>query len=225
MIFRIITQNSSLDTSDEIARWLIPENLTNEKPTLVQVMTWYRHATSHYLSQCWPRFMLAHGVTKPQWVKEYIFTFNWESSPIFSHSHLPPITVMSQYPYGALNHRQHTCVLNSLFTKKHFTVPLWGEAIGELRSHEERVMSLYNSSALCAAYMRQWTGSALVQVMACRLLGGQAITRCNAGSLQIRLLGTNFSEFRIGILSFSLQNAFGIVVCQNGVHFVEGKMR
>ena len=27
--------------------------LTNEKPTLVQVMAWCRQATSHYLSQCW----------------------------------------------------------------------------------------------------------------------------------------------------------------------------
>ena len=32
-------------------------------------MTWCRQATSHYLSQCWPRSMWPYGVTRPQWVK------------------------------------------------------------------------------------------------------------------------------------------------------------
>ena len=37
--------------------------------TLVQVIAWCRQATSHYLSQCWPRFLSPYGVTRPQWVK------------------------------------------------------------------------------------------------------------------------------------------------------------
>ena len=44
-------------------------NLTDDKSTLVQVMAWCRQATSHYLSQCWPRSMSPNGVTRPQWVK------------------------------------------------------------------------------------------------------------------------------------------------------------
>ena len=32
-------------------------------------MAWYRQATSHYLSQYWPRFMSSYGVTRPQWVR------------------------------------------------------------------------------------------------------------------------------------------------------------
>ena len=36
--------------------------------TLLQVMTWCRRATSHYLIQYWPRSMSPHGVTRPQWV-------------------------------------------------------------------------------------------------------------------------------------------------------------
>ena len=32
-------------------------------------MTWYLTAPSHYLSQCWPTFVLPYGVTRPQWVK------------------------------------------------------------------------------------------------------------------------------------------------------------
>ena len=35
---------------------------------LVQVMAWCRQATSHYLSQCWPRSLSPYGVTRPQWL-------------------------------------------------------------------------------------------------------------------------------------------------------------
>ena len=37
--------------------------------TLVQVMAWCRQATSHHLSQCWPRSLTPYGITRPQWVK------------------------------------------------------------------------------------------------------------------------------------------------------------
>ena len=36
-------------------------------------MAWCRQATSHYLSQCWPTFMLPYDVTRPQWVKHSIY--------------------------------------------------------------------------------------------------------------------------------------------------------
>ena len=44
------------------------QDLTDDKSTLVQVMTWCRQATSHYLSQCWPSSMSPYDVTRPQWV-------------------------------------------------------------------------------------------------------------------------------------------------------------
>ena len=46
----------------------MPLDLTDDNSTLVQVMAWCRQATSHYLSQCWPRSMSPNGVTRPQWV-------------------------------------------------------------------------------------------------------------------------------------------------------------
>ena len=46
----------------------MPLDLTDDKSTLVQVLAWCRQATSHYLSQCWPRFMSPNGITRPQWV-------------------------------------------------------------------------------------------------------------------------------------------------------------
>ena len=45
-------------------------DLTDNKSTWVQVKAWCRQATSHYLSQCWPRSMLSFGVTRPQWVNQ-----------------------------------------------------------------------------------------------------------------------------------------------------------
>ena len=42
-------------------------DLTKDKSTLVQVMAWCRQATSHYLSQCWPRSLSPYGLTRPQW--------------------------------------------------------------------------------------------------------------------------------------------------------------
>ena len=60
-----------------------------------------------------------------------------------------------------------------------------------------------NSSPPCATYMCQWTGSASVQVMACK-----AITWTNAVLLSIGLLGTNFSENPIRILYFSFKKMY-----------------
>ena len=48
-------------------RWM-SWDLPNGKSTLVQVMAWCRQATSHYLSQCWPRSVSPYGVTRAQWV-------------------------------------------------------------------------------------------------------------------------------------------------------------
>ena len=54
-------------SKDNALRWM-PRDLTDDKSTLVQVMAWYRQATSHYLSQCWASSMSPYGVTRPQWV-------------------------------------------------------------------------------------------------------------------------------------------------------------
>ena len=53
---------------DNVLRWM-PQNLTDDKSTLVQVMACCCQATSHYLNQCWPRSPVPYGVTRPQWVK------------------------------------------------------------------------------------------------------------------------------------------------------------
>ena len=46
----------------------MPQDFTDDKSTLVQVMAWCRQATSHYPNQCWLRSPTPYGVTRPQWV-------------------------------------------------------------------------------------------------------------------------------------------------------------
>ena len=58
----------------QIVPCLMSLDLTDDKSTLVQVMAWCHQATSHYLSQCWPRSMSPYGISKPQWVKS---TISW----------------------------------------------------------------------------------------------------------------------------------------------------
>ena len=66
-IFKLTLVNGGWGISYEIAlRWM-PLHLT-DKSTLVQVMAWCHQATSHYLSQCWPRSLSPYDVTRPQWV-------------------------------------------------------------------------------------------------------------------------------------------------------------
>ena len=68
VIFKLTLVNGGWGISYEIAlRWM-PQDLTDDKSTLVQLMAWCRQATSHYLSQCWLRCMSPNGVTRPQWV-------------------------------------------------------------------------------------------------------------------------------------------------------------
>ena len=64
--------------SCEIALIGMSLDFTDDQSTLVQVMAWCRQATSHYLSQCWPRSLSPYGVTdtRPQWIKDSVSTSN-----------------------------------------------------------------------------------------------------------------------------------------------------
>ena len=65
VILKLISRTHILSIFSEPAlRWM-PQHLTDDSPTSVQIMAWYRHATNYYLSQCWPRSMSPYGVTRP----------------------------------------------------------------------------------------------------------------------------------------------------------------
>ena len=70
LIFQIISVIDGWGIFCELAHRWISLNLTNDKSTLVQVMAWCHQATSHYLSQCWPRLLSPYGVPRPQWVND-----------------------------------------------------------------------------------------------------------------------------------------------------------
>ena len=51
-------------------------------------MAWCCQASSHYLSQCWPRPMSPHGIVRPQWVNDDIHLARHINPPMqvgFSH--------------------------------------------------------------------------------------------------------------------------------------------
>ena len=67
IIFKRILVIDSWGSSCEIALMWMSLDLTDDPSTLVQVMAWCCQATSHYLSQCWPRSQSPYGITTPQW--------------------------------------------------------------------------------------------------------------------------------------------------------------
>ena len=69
VFFKLISWIDTLSNSCETALRSMPQNTSDDKSTLVQVMAWCRQAASHYLSQCCPRSLSPYGVTRPQWVK------------------------------------------------------------------------------------------------------------------------------------------------------------
>ena len=68
VIFKQISVIDGWRICCEIALIWMSLDFIDDQSTLVQVMAWCRQATSHYMSQCWPRSMSPFGVNRPQWV-------------------------------------------------------------------------------------------------------------------------------------------------------------
>ena len=64
----------------EIALIWMSLDLTDDQSILVQVMACCHQATSHYLTQCWPRSLSPYGITSPEWVNTL-----WPSDTIWWH--------------------------------------------------------------------------------------------------------------------------------------------
>ena len=110
--------NSILCTRSEIALRLMPQNLTNYKSTLVQVMACCCQATSHYLGQCWLKSVSPYVFTRPQcttfmykmYTKSVILTKGCSVKP---HKHL----LINSYHTLTLKHREtHGCVVSTVAT-------------------------------------------------------------------------------------------------------------
>ena len=78
--FKLISMMNILSIFCEIAIGWMSQNLTDHLSTLVQVMAWCRQATSHYLSQCWPRSLSPYDVTRSHiscWAQIGILSIPW----------------------------------------------------------------------------------------------------------------------------------------------------
>ena len=69
IIFKLVSKIDVLRVSYEITVMWMPGDLTDSEWTLIQIMAWCLWATSHYLSQCWPKYLSPYRVTRPQWFK------------------------------------------------------------------------------------------------------------------------------------------------------------
>ena len=136
--------------------------VSDDKSTLVQVMTWCRQATSHYLSQCWPSHC-----------QVYLFTAVCVSS----------IKMMLHEHHDITNHRQINCLFNSLFRlttkeipKHRITGPLWRESTNLMVIQQWPVVQ----EVLVMRKMFQWHG--FFMIMAQYPQGKGSITYCGTNS-------------------------------------------
>ena len=75
-----------------------------------------------------------------------------------------------------------------------------------------------------AAYMRQWTGSALVQMMVCRLFGTKQLSKPVLGHYILNI-GNKLQWFFNQNTNFSLTEMhLKKIICQNGGHFGQGEI-
>ena len=68
---------------------------------------------------------------------------------------------------------------------------------------DDATTCVINSTPPNAAYMYQWIGSTLVQIMACCLFGTKPLSKQMLGYCELDPRGTNFSEILIKIQNFS----------------------
>ena len=103
IIFKLILVFDCWGITDEIALRLMALNLTNCTSTLIWVMAWCCQATSHYLSQCWPRFKPLHSISGPQCVKDIKNNFEWQNISWYS---LMKMVIIIECHSGG-HHRDH----------------------------------------------------------------------------------------------------------------------
>ena len=171
----------------------MPWDLIEDKSTLVQVTACCSRQQAIYLSQCWPRSMSPYGITGPHEWTEYqkrncgskyedvnIF---WEDQWLYKYP-------QSWFFYLFISQ----CVQTGM--------AMW---VVIHNSAEPNSHSQTNSSPPGAAYNCQWTGSSLVQVMACFLLGTKPLSEPLLAYFQLNSWEHIFSEIWIWILKFSFK--------------------
>ena len=102
VIFKLISVIDGWGIFCEIALIWMSLDSSDDQSTLVQVMAWCRQATSHYLSQCWPRSLSPYGLTRPQWVLiavKICLLFQSVQCPMMALYHFH-VSKVSNFPRG-----------------------------------------------------------------------------------------------------------------------------
>ena len=147
-------------------------DLTDGKSTSVQVMAWCRQATSHYLSQCWPRSMSPKGVTRPQWVTvthwprevwELIFKssiFSKSSYSVWKSSRGTGCQIALRWIPRTLTTEKSTLVCNGLMLSgnKPLPEPILTQIYVAISARESNARLLANTSAFWAGRVENWPG-------------------------------------------------------------------
>ena len=117
---------------------------------------------------------------------------------------------------------QKVSIIKAPFGLSERRIELW---FGKIEQNDNSCASfvhvLVNSSS---PIVRQWIGSALVQIMACRLFGAKPLSKKNnAGLLSIGPLGTNFGGILIKIQNFHSRKYIWQYRLRNDIHFAQGE--
>ena len=82
--------------------------------------------------------------------------------------------------------------------------------------------NIINSSPLSDAYMHQWIGSVLVQIMACHIFGTKPLSEPMLGYCQLNPKEQTSVKFQSKSRTFHSQKCIWKYRMQNGGHFVRG---
>ena len=111
-----------MGSSCETALWWMPQDTFDIKSTLAQLMAWCHQATSHYLSQCWPRSISPYDIPRPQKVNVWQIClnddfstwgpimrtkFSWESMVMCSDSQVHFVISWGCNPLNTLRLKQN----------------------------------------------------------------------------------------------------------------------
>ena len=156
-------------------------------------MAWCRQATSHYLNHCWHRPIMPYGFTRPQWVNKRSGSLTLIGTQDTSWNgayHLVAIAgFITLVPYPPYR----------------VTVPSWKNWVD------------VNSSPPSAACMRQWTGSALVQIMAYCLFDAKPLPEPMLNYCQLDTYEQISVKFNSNYKIVIHENALENVVCEMAI--------
>ena len=147
VFFTLISWIDTLSNSCETALRSMPQNPSDDKSTLVQVMAWCRQAASHYLSQCCPRSLSPYGVTRPQWVN-------------------------SSWPSDAICHWKSAwlcCKMEFMSLRKYQISYTWIYRYRDRLLYHDHLINLTSISVIYGVYQKQFQAEQIASIFSLRI--------------------------------------------------------